>query len=299
MKYCAFCGAKLEDDAKFCLKCGEKCIDFIDDNDEAPNPEEEQKRLEAERLEKERQEQERLKAEEAARLEAERLEKERLEKERLEAEERERQRIEEEKRLEAERLEKERLERERLEEERKKAEEEARLEAERLEKERLERERLEQEKAKLLEEKRLEEERQKKAAESNRNKELEDEIEALRAELASMKKGEPSPAEPKKAEKPTGTKKELVWIPILAFFLGLAFSLGFFFPKDTFGSMTSAIFGIGLVISGFVFVGSIVLLCLPKLGKATKWLAVVNIIASLAFVGLIVVTYLTEVPGGF
>ena len=76
-------------------------------------------------------------------------------------------------------------------------------------------------------------------------------------------------------------------------------TLVFFFLKDTFGSMTSAVFGIGLAISGFVFVGSIALLCLPKLGKATKWLAVVNIIASLAFVGLIVVTYLTEVPGRF
>ena len=34
MKFCAYCGAKLEDDVKFCLMCGEKCIDFLDENEE-------------------------------------------------------------------------------------------------------------------------------------------------------------------------------------------------------------------------------------------------------------------------
>ena len=96
MKFCAYCGAKLKDEDKFCLMCGEKCIDFFDENEEyASNLEAENKRLEEEKLEAERKakeeterleqerlaEEARLKAEEEARKEAERLEQERLAKE--------------------------------------------------------------------------------------------------------------------------------------------------------------------------------------------------------------------------
>ena len=55
MKFCAYCGAKLKDEDKFCLMCGEKCIDFFDENEEyASSLEVENKRLEEEKLEAER-----------------------------------------------------------------------------------------------------------------------------------------------------------------------------------------------------------------------------------------------------
>ena len=34
MKFCAYCGAKLNDDDKFCLNCGKKCIGFFDEDEE-------------------------------------------------------------------------------------------------------------------------------------------------------------------------------------------------------------------------------------------------------------------------
>ena len=138
MKFCAYCGAKLEDDALFCHICGEKCIEFFDENE--PEPTEEEIALAKKQEEERLAEEKRLEEERKAKEEAERLEKERLEQARLEEEARlvEEARIAEEKRLEEERLAKE--------------------EAERLEKERLEQERLAEE-ARLAEEDRLAEER--------------------------------------------------------------------------------------------------------------------------------------------
>ena len=40
MKFCAYCGAKLEDDALFCHICGEKCIEFFDEGEPEPSEEE-------------------------------------------------------------------------------------------------------------------------------------------------------------------------------------------------------------------------------------------------------------------
>lgn len=84
MKFCAFCGAKLEDDAVFCHVCGEKCIEFFDEGE--PEPSEEELAL------AKKQEEKRLAKEEAERLERERLERE-------EAERKEQERLAEEARL--------------------------------------------------------------------------------------------------------------------------------------------------------------------------------------------------------
>ena len=42
MKYCAFCGGRLEDNDKFCPYCGQKAIEYLDDLEDYSLPTEEQ-----------------------------------------------------------------------------------------------------------------------------------------------------------------------------------------------------------------------------------------------------------------
>ena len=76
MKYCIYCGAQLEDNSRFCTKCGQKCFELEETKVEDSSLEE-QKRLEAEKLaEQKRIEEEARLAEEARIAEEKRLEEE-------------------------------------------------------------------------------------------------------------------------------------------------------------------------------------------------------------------------------
>ena len=309
MKFCAYCGAKLEDDAKFCLICGEKCVEFLDENEEPSLEEEkleEEKKAqeEAERLEQERlAEEARLKAEEEARLEAERLAKEEEERKARE---------------EAERLEQERLEQERLEAER--------LEQERLEQERLEAERLEQERLAKEEEERLEQERLaelKKEEESQRLSALENEIASLKAQLAAQQQKSEVNQEPvnegilleePQREEPVldepgaeenslqetfieEKKKDNFVLPLVALAVSLVSSIAYLLIKDltefSFLSLIEA-----AVVTLFTLIAAIVLLANRKINKNTKWLCIINILCCVGLIAFLLITWAGTFPGG-
>ena len=298
MKFCAYCGAKLEDDAKFCLSCGEKCVEFLDENEEPsleePNLEEENKaQEEAERLEQERlAEEARLKAEEEARLEEERLAKEEEERKAKE---------------EAERLEQERLEQERL-------------EAERLEQERLEQERLAKEEAERQEQERLAE--LKKQEEDKRFVSLEEEIAALKAQLAAVQKEqkpqeaineatlleEPEREEPLLDEPDAEDsqleeiameekKKNNYVLPIVALAVSLLSSIAYLFVKDI-SRFSIVNFVEAVVVTLLTLVSAIVLLANRKMSKNTKWLCIINILCCIGLIAFLVITWAGTYPGG-
>ena len=313
MKFCAYCGAKLDDDARFCLNCGKKCID-VTDEEESPSLEE-QKRLEEENKEKER----------LAKEEAERLEQARLAEEaRLKAEEEAKLKAEEEARLEAERLEKERqeaerLEQERLEAERKAKEEEARKEQERFEQERLEQERiaaLEAEKQRLLQEKeeadrlaKEEEERlQKENSESQKVSDLEKEIATLKAQLAeSKKKNKPVRDTTFSLEEDNDYQKaEIVEeqqgrdnfvLPILGLVLSIGASISYLLLKNAF-SMTIILLGVAGALTLFGFVSSIVLMAKKSMSKSTKWVCLITLLCCIGMAILLLISYTSKFPGG-
>lgn len=281
MKFCAYCGAKLKDEDKFCLMCGEKCIDFFDENEEyASSLEAENKRLEEEKLEAERKakeeaerleqerlaEEARLKAEEEARLEAERLEQERLAKE------------------EAERLEKERLE----EEARLKAEEEARKEAERLEQERLAKEEAERQ-AELA----------KKEQEQKEIVAMQQEIERLKAELANSKKAENFNLDIEEpAPQPVAYvafKRENIVLPLISLAVSFLISFAYILLKDMF-ELSVIIFGAGVAMVLFTFISSIILR--KKYGMATRWLCLINILCCIGLLAMLIITLISKFPGG-
>ena len=260
MKFCAYCGAKLKDEDKFCLMCGEKCIDFFDENEEyASNLEAENKKLEEEKLEAERK----------AKEEAERLERER---------------IEEEKRLEAERLEKERLE----EEARLKAEEEARKEAERLEQERLAKEEAERQ-AELA----------KKEQEQKEIVAMQQEIERLKAELANSKKVENLDQDLEEpAPQPVAYvafKRENIVLPLISLAVSFLISFAYILLKDMF-ELSIIIFGVGVAVVLFTFICSLVLR--KKYGMATRWLCLINILCCIGLLAFLIITLTSSFPGG-
>ena len=299
MKFCAYCGAKLEDDAKFCLICGEKCIDFLDENEEPSLEEEkleEEKKAqeEAERLEQERlAEEARLKAEEEARLEAERLAKEEEERKARE---------------EAERLEQERLEQERLEQER--------LEAERLEQERLAKEEAERQEQERLAELKKEEESQRLSA-------LENEIASLKAQLAAQQQKSEVNQEPvnegilleePQREEPVldepgaeenslqetfieEKKKDNFVLPLVALAVSLVSSIAYLLIKDlTEFSVLSLIEA--AIVTLFTLIAAIVLLANRKINKNTKWLCIINILCCVGLIAFLLITWAGTFPGG-
>ena len=283
MKYCIYCGAKLEDDAKFCLSCGKPCFEG---QKPSASSLEEQKKLEDEKRAKEeaeRLEQERIKKEKEERLEAERKAKEeekqrRLEEKKIHEEER---RIAKEKRLEEERL----LKEKRLEE--KKLQEEAR----RAELERIQKEKEEKQKASEVE--------QQKRAEKEKS-EIRKQIEQERAELEKLRREKEAllqdkQPKAKKEEKPV-SGKNLAFLPIILIVLGVfAYVASFGLNVDS--EMQFDPFFISLIMNGLNIVMSIIFMCIKKFNRATKFLFLITLLLSLSLIAGSIVGMLGSFPG--
>ena len=299
MKFCAYCGAKLEDDALFCHICGEKCIEFFDENE--PEPTEEELALAKKQEEERLAEEKRLEEERLAKEEAERLEQERLAEEARIAEEArlaEEARIAEEKRLEEERLAKE--------------------EAERLEKERLEREEAERkEQERLAEEARLAEiARQEEEARLAEEKAKQDEIDRLvearlvqeRERIREEERAKLIPNEEKPAEKVSDLDieeppEEVVEIkkggflpPIFMAIIAVCCGCGFLVLKGEPFDFSIVITGVGFAIAGIVL--SIMTLVSKKRSPVAKLICLSMLIVLIGVIVFLLMCDFLKMPGG-
>lgn len=305
MKFCAFCGHQLNDKDKFCLMCGEPCIEFIDDiNKEEPQdipeekpdveevkqeavidtPVQEETIVEEKPVEEpvdENQEEVYEEQEENANEEEKVEPQENIEEAPIEDEQEE---VHDE--IVEEPVEEEVVAAEEIVEE-KTAEEVPAIES----KEEIPAEEVNEEKVEAIEE--AEEEAVPEADNSvmeaaelfMTGHESSNEEDSFLAQVVEAEKTN-------KQEEIEENKVKLFFIPMIlllfSFFSAIIYLLGRRVPLML----------LAVASTGTLFVGSIVLLCIKKIGKVTKFFAIIAILISLALAGFIIITMLGTMPGG-
>ena len=92
-----------------------------------------------------------------------------------------------------------------------------------------------------------------------------------------------------------GDKKELLFVPILTILLAVAGALAYMLFKDAIGLPMLIIAG---ALDLVLFVIAIILIANKKIGKITKWGAIISILIGVGLILLIIITYLSIMPGG-
>lgn len=323
MKFCAFCGRQLEDKDKFCLMCGEACIEFIDDlpmpqieengkpeeKEVAPSKEEikEETTIIEEPVEEELAEEEKVEetkeepVQEETPIEEEQIEEpvQEIIEEVIEDEE-----VKVEPTLEVVEETKKEPTPEVIEEEEVKAE--STLEIVEETKEEPTPEVIEEPEEEVKEEEPIKEEpipekKEEKTVEEPVKEEKAPEVDQSIEEAVELfmyghdSSKEDFEKEALQATQEFGDKKELLFVPILTILLAVAGALAYMLFKDAIGLPMLIIAG---ALELVLFVIAIILIANKKIGKFTKWGAIISILIGVGLILLIIITYLSIMPGG-